>query len=417
MQTWYEWIGWILLLATTLHMVLALFSSWRRMLQENHRHDLESKLLQQKVALLKEQLLTQQEHRTLSWTGTRPFILQKKQAESSTVSSFFLTLKDNQPLPPFKPGCYLTFSIQPPNHERTFIRCYSLSSSARERDYYRISIKHIESQTGPPPKPEGIISTYFHHQLQVGASVDAKSPSGDFFLEVEENTPLVLIGGGIGVTPVLSMLKTLIDHDSQREIWFFYGVANAENYPFQKELEQIKQQHTNLQIHLCFSRTPPTSESPIPTHKGRITLDFLKNILPSNQFDYYLCGPMALMNDLTEGLSQWGVLKEKIHFESFGPSSKPSAKKDENQTNPITVHFTQSNKKLQWQGGEQTLLELAEQNGIILESGCGAGGCGSCQTSIKSGEVMYNDEPSYPVDPGSCLVCVSHPKTDLVLDA
>ena len=132
-----------------------------------------------------------------------------------------------------------------------------------------------------------------------------------------------------------------------------------------------------------------------------------------------------MMESLVPALDDWGVPDQHIHYEAFGPASIPRPKRqqaepaetqDEAQ-GPVTVTFATSGKSLPWDPACDSLLEFAEQNGVEIASGCRAGGCGSCQTAIQSGEVSYTHSPDFDPEPGTCLMCVSRPKRDLTVEA
>ena len=116
-------------------------------------------------------------------------------------------------------------------------------------------------------------------------------------------------------------------------------------------------------------------------------------------------------------LKDWGVPTEDIHFEAFGPASIKKTAAPSLQSDGIKVTFQKSNKTLNWTSEAGSLLEFAETNGVVIDAGCRAGNCGTCLTAVRSGEIDYLNEPGERPEPGSCLVCVGVPKSELVLDA
>jgi ferredoxin len=155
-------------------------------------------------------------------------------------------------------------------------------------------------------------------------------------------------------------------------------------------------------------------------HRGRVDVDLLRMVLPLKPYHYYLCGPSAMMETLVPALESWGVADSRIHYEAFGPASikRHSPESDAaSDVGNITVTFAQSGKQASWSPQSGSLLDFAEAQGIPIASGCRAGGCGSCQTTIRSGEVTYRQTPDYDPEPGSCLMCVCTPKTDVTLEA
>jgi ferredoxin len=133
-----------------------------------------------------------------------------------------------------------------------------------------------------------------------------------------------------------------------------------------------------------------------------------------------------MLQSLVPALEDWGVPDGRIHFEAFGPASIPRRKSangakaaahGDDQSEAVLVTFAKSGKQEAWTPGMGSLLEFAEGHGIAVSSGCRAGGCGSCQTSIRTGEVAYTQAPDFDPEPGSCLLCVCTPKTAVTLEA
>jgi ferredoxin-NADP reductase len=359
-----------------------------------------------------------------TWKGFRRFQIIFKVKEAQDIASFYLAPVDGKPLPDFLPGQHLTFRLNIPGQPKPVIRCYSLSDSPNHSDYYRVTIKKqpspIEAQDAPP----GISSSFFHDSLIERDYVDVGAPSGHYVLDTSKDTPLVLIGGGVGITPLLSMLNTITEKDSQgklsnRETWFFLGCRNRHDHVMKEHLKRVAKTHKNISLHVCYSAP---IENDIPGngyhHKGRVTVALLKQVLPSNNFEFYFCGPPKMMGDLHEGLGEWGVPEDNLHFEAFNSdtiNTIAGAESKETESS-LKITFSQSQKTLPWNPSSGSLLAFAEENGIMLNSGCRAGNCGSCLTPIKRGLVTYLVEPGKKPDARSCLTCISVPKTDLTLD-
>lgn len=370
------------------------------------------------------------------WPGLRSLRVSRKVTEDATkqICSFYLEPEDGKPLPAFFPGQFLTFRLETPQTQGPdgkagiVTRCYSLSD-APQAPAYRVSIK----REAPPPDsdlPPGKSSNYFHDHVHIGSLLQVRAPSGHFYL-APGSGPVVLIGGGIGLTPMMSMLNWCASAQPQREVWLFYGVRNGTELAMLADLQGLAAQHAKLQVHLCFSK-PNTSDLQAPAgeavhrHAERVTVDLLRRVLPLRPFHYYLCGPTPMLTSLVPALEDWGVPEEHIHFEAFGPASVPR-KNTPRKTSPdtqtsvgtaaVTVTFAKSGKQCQWLPGSPSLLAFAEDLGIRVDSGCRAGSCGSCQTTIQAGEVQYLQTPDADPDTGTCLLCVCVPKTDLTLDA
>lgn len=343
----------------------------------------------------------------------------------SSICSFLLVPEDGKPLPPFLPGQFLTFRLDIPaamGGTEQIIRCYSLSDAPCP-DYYRVSIKRVLPPFGTNVPP-GRSSHYFHDYVTIGSVLQVRAPSGHFHIDSSDD-PLVLIGGGIGITPMLSMLNWCLVNQPAREVWLFYGVRNGREMVMKSHLEALALSHTHFHLRVCFSA--PQSNDVVEHdyhHQGRIDIKLLQTQLPAKLYHFYICGPTPMLESLVPALEDWKVPDTHIHFEAFGPSSikRRSARdsvtdsKNEALTNAIFVNFSQSGKQVQWLPNADSLLELAESQGISVNSSCRAGSCGSCQTKILSGEIAYRQTPDYDPEPGTCLLCVCSPKTHLILD-
>lgn len=189
---------------------------------------------------------------------------------------------DGQPLPPFEPGQYLTFRLPSGDPDKTEIitRCYSLSDRPRP-DYYRVTIKRVPPPAGEDGLPPGRGSNYFHDRIAQGSRLQVKAPAGRFHLERKGDRPLVLIGGGIGITPMLSMLGHLLENGSERNIWLFYGVRNSREMIMSENLRRLAERHPNFHLHICFSQPLQQDLPGIHfQHPGRVDIALLRNTLP-----------------------------------------------------------------------------------------------------------------------------------------
>lgn len=364
----------------------------------------------------------------LAWQGFREFKIVQKTFENADedICSFYLAPVDRQALPPFFPGQFLTFNLNTGAQDDKagkLTRCYSLSDSPDPR-HYRISVKRASPPAGTNFAP-GRSSTHLHAKVQVGDVLQVRAPSGHFYLD-RSNQPVVLMGCGIGITPMLSMLNWCIAEQPEREVWLFYGARNSRELMASEHLASISKNHPQVHLRICFSN--PESTDVLGQHyhhHGRVTVDLLRQQLPLKPYHYYLCGPTPMMQSLVPALDDWGVPDANIHFEAFGPASIPRKGR---QTSPVPhtdtekaaeqpmVTFAKSGKQVAWDPKSTSLLDLAESLGIAVNSGCRAGGCGTCQTTLSAGEVSYRQTPDFDPEPGNCLLCVCLPKTPVTLD-
>ena len=164
----------------------------------------------------------------------------------------------------------------------------------------------------PPPSktphPPGVVSSWFADEVKPGDILDVKAPAGHFALDLQRSRPLVLIGGGVGITPVLSMANALSNSGLTLETWFFVGMRNSRDHILKKECEELAARSPWLRLQVCYSQPLPEDiKGRDYQHESRVTVDLLKATLPSANYDYHLCGPGAFMDSLTDGLEAWGV--------------------------------------------------------------------------------------------------------------
>jgi len=357
------------------------------------------------------------------WTGFRPFLVDRKMAESDDVVSFYLVPADRRPLPAFKPGQYLTFRLNVPSHPRPLTRTYSLSTGPRS-DHYRISVKR---EPAPPNRPDltpGLSSNYFHDRVELGTRLSVKAPRGDFHLDPREIGPVVLLSAGVGITPMMSMLEAIVETGSQRPIWFIHGARNGRDQIMGAVARQIATEHDNVRLHVCYSRPDPED---VPGRDydsaGHITTDLLQRLLPGADFDFYLCGPEPFMKALHDGLLAWSVPEARIHYEHFGPPNvlkpvRPQPHKASPTSGADTpdVSFARAGLTVPWDPSVESLLELAELHGLRPDFSCRSGICHTCMSRLIEGSVEYSLDIADEPDPGNVLICCSTPRTNVVID-
>lgn len=361
-----------------------------------------------------------------SWTGFREFSVQRREFEdeSRSICSFYLVPCDGNPLPSFRPGQFLTFRLavgdRAKGESSKVVRCYSLSDAPRP-DYYRVSIKRVPAPVDHPDAPPGVSSGFFHDHVQVGDRLMIRPPSGHFHLIEDEPLPIVLLAGGIGITPMLSILNSVLERGVGREVWLFYGVRNGSEHVMKEHLRTLADRHDNFHLYVCYSAPRENDVEGVDyDHRGRVDLPLLRNTLKLARHQFYVCGPKPMMESLVPGLEEWGVDTGDIHYESFGPATLVKHEKPTQATagaEPVNITFSRSGKHLTWDPAAGSLLEFAEDNGIDVDSGCRAGSCGSCQTALTAGAVEYGQQPDADIEPGHCLLCIAKPSCDLVLEA
>ena len=241
-----------------------------------------------------------------NWTGFRELVLVDKIEECPSIISFYFKAKDGGKLVKHKPGQFIPFKIKTEDTKyKNVIRTYSLSILPNE-DMYRISVKKIEG---------GLISSYLHDNLNVGDSIEAMIPTGIFVAKDTPKTePIVLLSGGIGITPLLSMLYS--ESQTRNNIHFVQALQNSHIHPFKNDIEAIA--NTRGIKNTIFYADPLDTDKEGVNYdcKGFVNKDWLKDNVPLNA-EFYFCGPPPFMKGVENSLLELGVPKEKINYEFF----------------------------------------------------------------------------------------------------
>ena len=358
----------------------------------------------------------------------RTLVVTQKVPESETITSFYLVPEDGNPLDPFLPGQFLPLKLDIPGQFRPVLRTYSLSD-APQKNHYRLTIKR---ESAPPNQPDaypGVSSTYFHDSVEVGAKLLAKAPRGRFFLDPEGETPVVLLSAGVGLTPLISMLNATLESGSRRPTWFIHGSRNGRTHAMGKSVREIALAHDNVDVHIRYSQ--PTEEDVVGRDyddRGHVDAAVVAQLIGETKADcdFFLCGPTPFLKSLFDGLLEWGVPEHRIHYEFFGPAS--ALKGRERVSGPkrragalecseeIEVTFSRSGVSAKWNPSFESILDLAEANGLSPDYSCRSGVCQTCMSDLQEGEVEYVLEPLDPPDRGSVLICCSKPKTNVIVD-
>jgi ferredoxin-NADP reductase len=354
----------------------------------------------------------------------KKFEVVKKVRESRSVISLYLKPADENQLEQFFPGQHLLFKFLIPGHEVPTFRYYSFSD-LYNGEYYRISVKK-ECTPDKDGMRMGLCSSYLFDVVSEGDVLEAKGPSGEFYILPEAMQPLALIAGGIGITPLLSMLKSIATVNHQRELYFFYGVNEQEEHSFQNEINQLKKNLPHLKIYTFYNKVMP--DDLIGLHydyEGLITMKKIQELVVSSGIHYYICGPGGMMTAITTALKSTGVSEENIHTESFNLDVTPIQIEAEEKlheelagkSDGLTIEFKRSGKKIQWDHRYRSILEFAEAHDIEITSGCLFGDCGTCLTKVQQGAIQYIHPTTVQPGIGKCLPCSSVPSTDLILEA
>ena len=356
----------------------------------------------------------------------RPFEVVSKVRESATITSFRLAPLERQHWRSFEAGQFLTMRV-PDRKGGHVLRNYTVSSSPREEGTYRITVK----REAAPSKdvPEGLSSCWLHDEIEPGAILDVDLPRGAFKLDTASTRPVVLLSGGVGLTPTVSMLDVL-GRESDRPVWFIHACDSEAVHALRDEVEQLAALRRGIVVHFCYRFAEADDLAAARCHSaGFLTRATLQGLLPLDDYDIYMCGPPPFMQALYGILTSLGLRKERIAYEFFGPASllsepvqtavqpvEPRAEGRTPQGDGPRITLQRSGRVLIWDGKSESILALLEAQGIEPEFSCRAGVCGTCEQGLVSGEVDYFEEPLDEMPDDRVLLCCTRPKSSIVLD-
>jgi ferredoxin-NADP reductase/predicted pyridoxine 5'-phosphate oxidase superfamily flavin-nucleotide-binding protein/ferredoxin len=343
----------------------------------------------------------------------RPLRIEGIEDESAVIRSFYLAPADGGGLAAYEAGQFLPLRLPASAGLESRLRSYTLSD-APGGGTYRISVKR---------EGKGGASDWLHDHARVGDTLEALGPRGGFVFKTAADRPAVLISAGVGITPTIAMLNSLLVNDGRTRhhapIYVIHGARDGRELAFGAYLRAKASMHANLSVHISFSAaTPDDASAGDHDSDGRVNMALLRQVLPFDDYDFYLCGPAGFMQDLHEGLTGLGVRENRIRFEAFGPASVrrgpprdpvPAVAEVAASEEAIVVNFILSGKSALWRTSDGSLLDLAERVGAPAVAGCRVGACGACATRITAGAVDYADPPAHGPAAGEALLCVSAP--------
>lgn len=312
----------------------------------------------------------------------------------------------------FKPGQFLTVRFRADGREH--VRCYSISSPPGSRGHLEITVKRL-----------GLVSGALHAAVRPGSVLHVRPPAGAFLYPAGDDRPLAFIAGGVGITPLMSMLRHAIEEEPARRAVLFYSVRTPKDIAFRDELMMLSRRHSQFQAIIAISNVETSTEF----FPGRIDASLVTAMMPDIRHAIcMLCGPPPMLDAMTNMLAELGVPKGQINFEVFqaaiaasaGPpdATEPAMPPPAPGAAPPSVSFKRSGVAAAIEPG-QKLLEIAEGCGAAIPSLCRMGVCGTCRTKVVSGKVRCASKVLDEQDrkEGFVLACVSEVLSDCVVDA
>lgn len=345
------------------------------------------------------------------WTGWRRFTVTEITRESPETCSFHLQPVDKGQLAEFRAGQFLTVRV-PAAAGQAVTRTWSLSDYEEGGSVYRLTVRR---------SPGGRGSVLLHDAVRVGDVLDVRSPAGAFVLDRSTVFRVVLISAGIGVTPVLAMLKAHARRPEPSPLLWIHSTQHGGSHVLRGEAEALLRTHPHFRAHINY--TAPGSGDLLGAHyhqQGRLTPERLIQLLgqsyvmrpfgreielPAQAGLFYICGPAAFETWVRSALLDFGVDAAAIQSERFGRHSDTQVAVDR-----CDVTFKRSGRTVTWRSERDvSLLELAEESGVEAASSCRSGSCHTCETALIAGSVAYAPDPVSPPHPGRVLICCARP--------
>jgi len=341
-----------------------------------------------------------------SW---RPYRVSQIVDESRVIRSFHLLPADGHAVPPFLAGQHLPIRVRTAAGEELH-RTYTISQAPSDEGL-RLSIKR-----------EGAASSHLHDHVHEGDVIEALGPRGQFTIDAMLRRPAVLIGAGVGITPIVAFARHLViegfRHRRTRPLHLIQVARDPSLRAFGHELDDLVQRAQGaMKLHVVLDSGVGATDGALP---GPLTMDLLKSLLPFDDHEFFLCGPPRFMQALYDGLSDLGVRDARIQAEAFGPSSlerRPDGAIAAPAPPPpparqATVVFARTGEAAEWTPERGTLLAFAEGKGLSPPFSCRAGHCGSCATRMTAGRVTYAEPTAWRPGEGEVLLCCAVPAAD-----
>lgn len=350
-----------------------------------------------------------------AWQGFRSAFVQELEQVAHDCTRIAFSVAEMDTLPDFLPGQHITLKANIPSSDKPIVRCYSLIGSAvdPDRQVYQIMVRFVPAPTNANGVRDGLMSSFLNNELYPGRHVELRAPSGRFILPIKTDRPIVMVAGGIGVTPFLSYLETLAELDLSHPVRLIYANRNGSGHAYRERISFLQDLLPNLQVMNIYS-DPLESDVLGSSHDktGFVdTHDILRdwqNAMP----EVYQCGPPPMMAEVENALVQAGYPPERIHREAFASLTSDKSIPD----GPFQVTFAKTGRTIEWTKSSGSLLDLAENHGLTLAHGCRAGQCESCRIKIVEGSAMHYTELAFD-EQNHCLACQAVPITNITIDS
>lgn len=333
------------------------------------------------------------------------YVITEKTIESKFVTSFILEPKNGAGCPVFFPGQHVALRL-----ENGLIRTYTVSSNPYSRTHLRISVKREISENNQATN--GVGSNFIHDRFDVGSEVDVSLPRGNFHLQLESDRPVVLLSGGVGITPMISMLHHLAS--GTRPVLFVHACKNRSEHSFAPEVAALKERSSHIETIYFYKNQEGYRSEDTNMRSGLIDSAFIHSLQLAPKTEFYICGPNRFMASVFNALIESGIEKDQIRFEFFSDPVDLSKNDTEDTDQAAVITFVKSGLSVPWNNFPGSLLEFAEKHGIKTESSCRSGACGTCECLVRSGDLKYFAEPLDPPLEDHAFLCITRPASSTI---
>ena len=338
------------------------------------------------------------------------FIIEKKEQETHDAISLFLKEKTGKEIS-FEPGQFLTLLFDVDGEEVR--RGFSIASSPDELPLIRLTIKKVA---------DGFTSSVIFNELKVGDEIKSLPPLGGFVVNPspDQKREMILFGAGSGITPLMSMIKSVLPTEPESKITLFYGNRNEDSIIYKNELKQLEEKYEG-RFKVIHSLSQPSDNW--DGLKGRLDREKVESLLSEidddelMRSDFYLCGPGQMMKDIISVLEEKNVTRDQIHKENYTIEVLDDDEEIEEVTRSVTLYVAGEKHIISVEPGE-SILEKALDVGLELPSSCQFGSCGTCRAKLLSGRLKLVEQTALSDEEraeGYCLTCVGFPASDNVV--
>lgn len=329
-----------------------------------------------------------------------------KKVIRETPDAMTLELEQHQMIARYQPGQFLNFFLDIDGKE--VVRQYSFSSTALLNETPGVTIKRVAG---------GLASNYLIDHTKAGDSVMVSDPGGRFTTTFGKDRNVLMIAGGSGITPLFSILKSILSKESGSKVTLLYASKDYESIIFRKELEALQQRYNGLHVTHFLSVQETIIDTHLDLKYRRMNQSDLQHHVAAGHLEVFICGPDSLMNFSSESLTTFGIAPETIRTEAFTGYGETAAHDNRQSQSTINIHNLDGKAISFLADQNKPILQSALEAGIKLPHSCKEAMCGTCKIRLTSGKINMKANYALPddeLDDGYVLLCSGFPESDIL---